>query len=185
MASLNSYDNLGRAVFMQHYTGVSFAMYTSAFDAAGRMTSSGRTTAGGMPAPSGRGQQTRRQGDLETERSSRKPGLTQSRPLTEKQIVYNNTYLNTPRPALWQPDGATAILHHLRSLRAKAHQTPRHQRPHSLSPFFGGRKNDRVEFSKTQPPDPRNAGPNPKAPNDFDEFATARNRRVFYQSDVF
>jgi len=50
MASLNSYDNLGRVVFMQHYTGVSFAMYTSAFDAAGRMTSSGRTTAGAMPA---------------------------------------------------------------------------------------------------------------------------------------
>ena len=51
MASLNSYDNLGRAVFMQHYTpSLSFAMYTSAFDAAGRMTASGRTTAGGMPA---------------------------------------------------------------------------------------------------------------------------------------
>ena len=51
MSSLNSYDLLGRPVFMQHYTpGVSFAMYTSAFDAAGRMTTSGRTTAGGMPA---------------------------------------------------------------------------------------------------------------------------------------
>jgi hypothetical protein len=35
MSSSNSCDLLGRAVFMQHYTGVSFAMYTSAFDAAG------------------------------------------------------------------------------------------------------------------------------------------------------
>jgi hypothetical protein len=50
MSSLNSYDLLGRPVFMQHYTGVSLAMYTSAFDAAGRITSSGRTTAGAMPA---------------------------------------------------------------------------------------------------------------------------------------